>query len=581
MARPWWTVVAGVVAAVLATDYAWRWMRRESRARRRARQQVRRAAAAAGGGGSDKQGQRVAWERLSEEEKQRVLRFYGLRLAPHHDDSPRPFDVSTAAVMAGFSFASYDTPRIQRQQWEWHNDTLGVAYLHDAHVVQRWPRVVAVDLRGRQQVQIVSADGELVRQVSAKGVTDKTGTVALFYLPAASNQGAWWRHPFRRLRRAVKRAANADLMVRTVAEGESEREAQHSPPEPLSRVATEVAVVHSVADLRRMRTRHVAEGASLLREGTIRSIPEAWSGWLPSPSHQDATAVAFIESSDTDTQVMVYQMRQDVVVAFRGTVADNWGDLVTDLKTGRVPMRWEIGEQEERNPKSTSERRGAKPPTTDPAPAEAIPQVHQGFWEAYCSVRPALLGILAPWLHRTTALREFLGREPTVYLTGHSLGGALAALAAVDLVQHRLVPQHSLVLYNFGAPRVGDERFAQRFDQLVPCSFRVSNYKDGVPRCPTPSMGFDHCGRCVLMNGDEAQLYVDGEYDGDNGDAPNPIVKLFTTFGDFMLFESQSLRVWISGEAIEHHKEQRYADALRSVLQGARRPTRSTALAVT
>eukprot|EP00166_Cyanidium_caldarium_P002132 ctg_2151.g562 len=212
MARPWWTVVAGVAAAVLATDYAWRWMRRESRARRRARQQVRRAAAAAGGGGSDKQGQRVAWERLSEEEKQRVLRFYGLRLAPHHDDSPRPFDVSTAAVMAGFSFASYDTPRIQRQQWEWHNDTLGVAYLHDAHVVQCWPRVVAVDLRGRQQVQIVSADGELVRQVSAKGVTDKTGTVALFYLPAASNQGAWWRHPFRRLRRAVKRAANADLM---------------------------------------------------------------------------------------------------------------------------------------------------------------------------------------------------------------------------------------------------------------------------------------------------------------------------------------------------------------------------------
>ncbi len=65
-------------------------------------------------------------------------------------------------------------------------------------------------------------------------------------------------------------------------------------------------------------------------------------------------------------------------------------------------------------------------------------------------------------------------------LTGHSLGGALATLAAMQL--HRRKPR----LITFGAPRVGNPAFAERFAQLIPPgrALRVGNYWDPIPDLP-------------------------------------------------------------------------------------------------
>jgi triacylglycerol lipase len=52
-------------------------------------------------------------------------------------------------------------------------------------------------------------------------------------------------------------------------------------------------------------------------------------------------------------------------------------------------------------------------------------RVHKGFLTAYNSVRPALLQLLS---------KVVADGEPWhVYTTGHSLGGALATLCALDL----------------------------------------------------------------------------------------------------------------------------------------------------
>jgi hypothetical protein len=69
-----------------------------------------------------------------------------------------------------------------------------------------------------------------------------------------------------------------------------------------------------------------------------------------------------------------------------------------------------------------------------------------------------------------------------VYLTGHSLGGALATLCAYECVQ--VFGFANVSLYNFGTPRVGDRVFAAAYDERVPLSFRVVYDRDMISSIP-------------------------------------------------------------------------------------------------
>lgn len=51
--------------------------------------------------------------------------------------------------------------------------------------------------------------------------------------------------------------------------------------------------------------------------------------------------------------------------------------------------------------------------------------------------------------------------------TGHSLGGALASLAALRVVLENLKASKQIKLYTFGQPRVGCSRFAAKHDELI------------------------------------------------------------------------------------------------------------------
>jgi triacylglycerol lipase len=76
--------------------------------------------------------------------------------------------------------------------------------------------------------------------------------------------------------------------------------------------------------------------------------------------------------------------------------------------------------------------------------------------------------------------------QPTLWLTGHSLGAALATLAAYYITwDHQfLIPVQGL--YTFGSPRVGDSAFQQGFSTkgLASKTYRVMNHQDIVPRVP-------------------------------------------------------------------------------------------------
>jgi acetyl esterase/lipase len=81
---------------------------------------------------------------------------------------------------------------------------------------------------------------------------------------------------------------------------------------------------------------------------------------------------------------------------------------------------------------------------------------------------------------------------PTVFVTGHSLGGALARLCALSLRLDLGLPDVRVV--TFGSPRVGNGVFAAWFDSAVGPHWRFTHDRDIVPSLPPGYLWFAHVG---------------------------------------------------------------------------------------
>lgn len=110
-------------------------------------------------------------------------------------------------------------------------------------------------------------------------------------------------------------------------------------------------------------------------------------------------------------------------------------------------------------------------------------KVHDGFLDAYKSVRPFVTSNLQNLMN--------LHKKASVYITGHSLGGAVAVLAAVDLNQMGIPIQ---AIYTFGQPRVGNSNFADYLNSKFPQLHRVIDNSDPIPHNPPSSLGYVHGG---------------------------------------------------------------------------------------
>jgi predicted lipase len=81
------------------------------------------------------------------------------------------------------------------------------------------------------------------------------------------------------------------------------------------------------------------------------------------------------------------------------------------------------------------------------------------------------------------AVRQIDPAKPC-YVSGHSLGAALATLIAIDVALAVPPIQPNLQLYAYASPRVGDPEFARSYAQILPNSFRVTNLADPIPLMP-------------------------------------------------------------------------------------------------
>ena len=89
----------------------------------------------------------------------------------------------------------------------------------------------------------------------------------------------------------------------------------------------------------------------------------------------------------------------------------------------------------------------------------------------------------------------------SILFTGHSLGGALATFAAVD-VKETLGLANGLKLYTFGSPRTGNQAWGDYVMKLFPANlFRVVHGYDIVPHLPNIWEGFSHVGTEVWYPG--------------------------------------------------------------------------------
>jgi hypothetical protein len=79
--------------------------------------------------------------------------------------------------------------------------------------------------------------------------------------------------------------------------------------------------------------------------------------------------------------------------------------------------------------------------------------------------------------------KEGDGQKKKIYVTGHSLGAALATLSTLHIAENNFSP----TLYAFASPRVGNLKFAQRFSEKVVYAqaFRIANCEDLVNGLPT------------------------------------------------------------------------------------------------
>lgn len=185
---------------------------------------------------------------------------------------------------------------------------------------------------------------------------------------------------------------------------------------------------------------------------------------------------------EEDSQGMILEDAEKIILAFRGTEPSRLQDWLTDLDLFQI--------------KRLNGR------------------VHQGFYNAFDNLWASKLRI---WndnkeIEKKTDLKDILedllteNKRP-IWVTGHSLGGAMAVLGAAACgleLQEKFKPD--INLYTYGQPRVGDKDFNNSLLNNITTMFRIVNNNDIVARIPIdfikkiPALNYAHVGELIYLD---------------------------------------------------------------------------------
>jgi len=122
-----------------------------------------------------------------------------------------------------------------------------------------------------------------------------------------------------------------------------------------------------------------------------------------------------------------------------------------------------------------------------PCPVSGAGSTDDGFTAIYkaLSIDAGLQNSLVASL----ATLKFNQPVKSITICGHSLGGALATLVALDVAATTTFKNPTA--YTYASPRTGDPTFASAYNKAVPNTFRIANRSDLVPKLPLPPM-YEH-----------------------------------------------------------------------------------------
>jgi hypothetical protein len=199
------------------------------------------------------------------------------------------------------------------------------------------------------------------------------------------------------------------------------------------------------------------------------------------------------------------------VLVFRGTVPTEFSNIKADVKSKLVRL------------------------TNKPNKACSKCLVHEGFRDAYKNdLREDLRTKFSPFITNRINSKDPKEKISSIYFIGHSLGGALATLAAYDsgvYLASQNITSVKLGLVTFGAPRVGNADFANFMNSGLglDLNLRITYKKDPIITVPWEE-DYVHCGS--EYNFTSHKLYGTGEANVDKSPRTNAWKLIFTIAGN-------------------------------------------------
>jgi predicted lipase len=199
------------------------------------------------------------------------------------------------------------------------------------------------------------------------------------------------------------------------------------------------------------------EDGGQVRDDLIKKLASGGFELLPDGEFNDP---------ENDTQAfLVKNLRNNyAVLAFRGTEVSKQRDITTDAKVLKV--------------KDFSGK----------------VKLHGGFKKAFEENVQA----------KIEACLMKHAKDMPLYITGHSLGAALATVAVRHLEQKKYFRDLIAACYTYGSPRVGNKALD---DALKSPIYRVANTTDIVTM--VPSIGYRHTGDDRFLNREGTKIYRD------------------------------------------------------------------------
>lgn len=216
-----------------------------------------------------------------------------------------------------------------------------------------------------------------------------------------------------------------------------------------------------------------------------------------------------IDPDSTGGQAYVAQRGEEVVISFRGSGSDTTFKMFENILADTNVLRTAPTEL-------VSDTAGAR--------------VHDGFYQNYLRFRESIHG------------RVRAASAKNIYITGFSLGSALACFCAFDLkVNLGIIP----TVHMLGTPRTGNAFWRSLWQEHIQSGLRMSLEEDPVSRVPLhvdEHAGFSHLSNLLVLT-----------FDG----SPVPTTDID---GELRAFHKEQ-------ETFKAHNRDRYAAAIRSFIQ--------------